>query len=562
MLLLLPCKVQGKLSRDNISLLSQIDRLLEKTSDISMQQEQKLRQLKRQAAEAKTPEEKYWIVRNIFDRYKTYDGDSALVYGNLVNELAMSLSRPDLQNDMMVQSSYTLAAIGMLDRSREVLDKVDYDKLSLKSKVDYLGQKVYLLTHVEQFNRIIPDDGYNPAHVQVVLDSIISIIPADHPEYYYYIAYQALTDPAKARDAIQKVEPHMSQLDYNSQEDAKLAWVVSQLYSLVGDTDGHIKYLALSSIADLNIANREIASLEELSTLLEKEGDLQRANTYIEHCLHCAEQYKNRVRALRVASLQSEISKKYQAQFVEMQQATRRYLIITSILAAILLAATIYIYMQRRRLQASYKKVNAANDEVSTRLKELSDAYAQLAGKNEKLLEMSAELKATNEVLAESDYVKVKCIGSIFAICSQYINKLDDFRRTLTRNLKSGQFDKALRLTESPTLAQNELKEFYAKFDELFLSVYPDFVNDFCALLDPGQPIVLKKEGQLNTELRIFALVRLGITDSVTIANVLHCSVQTVYNKRLKIRNRAIVEKDKFIEIVRTLGKSSRVTDS
>lgn len=542
-----------------MKLLNQVDRLLEQTTDIYQQHEQKLRQLKRQAAEAKTPEEKYWIVKNIFDRYKTYDGDSAMVYGNLVNELAQSLDRPDFLNDMMVQSSYTLAAIGMLDRSREVFEKIDYDKLSLKSKVDYLGQKVYLLTHVEQFNRITPDDGYNPAHVQVVLDSILAIIPKNHPEYHYYIAYQALTEPSKAREAIAKVEPHMAQLDYNSQEDAKLAWVMSQLYSLIGDKEGKMKYLALSTIADLNIANREIASLEELSTMLEQEGDIQRANKYIEHCLHCAEQYKNRVRALRVASLQGEISKKYQAQFIEMQESTHRYLVITSILAAILLIATLYIYMQRRRLQTSYKKINAANDEASTRLKELSAAYSQLAKKNEELLDMSAKLKATNEGLAESDYVKVKCIGSIFAICSQYINKIDDFRRTLTRNLKAGQYDKALRFTESPTLAQNELKEFYAKFDELFLSVYPDFVSDFCALLDPEQPIVLKKEGQLNTELRIFALVRLGITDSVTIANVLHCSVQTVYNKRLKIRSRAIVEKDKFLDIVKTLGKSSRL---
>lgn len=104
--------------------------------------------------------------------------------------------------------------------------------------------------------------------------------------------------------------------------------------------------------------------------MLEKEGDIQRANNYIEHCLHCAEQYKNRVRALRVASLQSAISKKYQAQFIEMQESTRRYLIITAVLAAILLIATLYIYMQRRRLQTSYKKINAANDEASTRLKE------------------------------------------------------------------------------------------------------------------------------------------------------------------------------------------------
>lgn len=139
--LLLPLSSRANISRENMELLNQVDRLLEQTPDIYRQHEQKLGQLKRQASEAKTSEEKYWIVKNIFDRYKTFDGDSAIVYGNLVDELARSLERPDLENDMMVQSSYTLAAIGMLDRSREVFEKIDYDKLSLNSKVDYLGQK-------------------------------------------------------------------------------------------------------------------------------------------------------------------------------------------------------------------------------------------------------------------------------------------------------------------------------------------------------------------------------------------------------------------------------------
>ena len=121
--------------------------------------------------------------------------------------------------------------------------------------------------------------------------------------------------------------------------------------------------------------------------------------------------------------------------------------------------------------------------------------------------------------------------------------------------MKAKQFDEVKALTDSPTMAHNELKEFYHNFDAIFLHVYPDFVNDFNALLQPESRIVLKEGELLNTDLRIYALVRLGINDSVKIAEFLHCSPQTVYNNRLRTRNKAIIPKEEFANTVRSLGK-------
>lgn len=114
------------------------------------------------------------------------------------------------------------------------------------------------------------------------------------------------------------------------------------------------------------------------------------------------------------------------------------------------------------------------------------------------------------------------------------------------------------KMTDSSTLAVNELKEFYSNFDAIFLHIYPDFVSDFNALLQPDKQIIPKEGELLNTELRIYALVRLGISDSVKIAEFLHCSPQTVYNNRLKTRSKAIVPKEHFADIVKSLGKIER----
>ena len=132
---------------------------------------------------------------------------------------------------------------------------------------------------------------------------------------------------------------------------------------------------------------------------------------------------------------------------------------------------------------------------------------------------------------------------------------MDNFRKLVLRKLKANQLDDLIELVDSNTMAQNELKEFYQQFDSIFLNMYPDFVKDFNELLRPEERITVRDNMSLNTELRIYALVRLGINDSVKIAALLHYSPQTVYNNRLRTRNKAIIPKEKFAETVQTLGR-------
>lgn len=195
------------------------------------------------------------------------------------------------------------------------------------------------------------------------------------------------------------------------------------------------------------------------------------------------------------------------------------------------------------------------NQLLNKHIDELSQAHTRLAEINGELQSVNLQLKEANSQLRESNYVKEEYIGYVFAICSNYISKLDEFRKNVNRKIKVKQFDEIKALTDTPTMAQNELKEFYHNFDAIFLHVYPDFVSDFNALLQPEGRIVLKEGELLNTELRIYALVRLGINDSVKIAKFLHCSPQTVYNNRLKTRNKAIIPKEDFADTVRSLGK-------
>ena len=100
--------------------------------------------------------------------------------------------------------------------------------------------------------------------------------------------------------------------------------------------------------------------------------------------------------------------------------------------------------------------------------------------------------------------------------------------------------------------------ELYAKFDSIFLNIYPDFIEEFNNLLVPEERIYPKQDELLTTELRIYALIRLGITDSNKIASFLRYSLRTVYNYRTKVRNKSAVTRGDFEDYVKKIGLKSK----
>ncbi len=558
LLICLPCFTVDAtvLSKDNQQALRELDDLLARSDELEQQKQERIDGLKAKLDRTTGDEERFWVAKSIFDEYQTFDGDSALYYGKRILEMAERLNRPDLQDEIRIIASTIYTSIGLLDEGRSELDKVDPTGLSNDLKIRYMRQQIYLISHENQYKKINSEVEMLPAEGKVVLDSLMRIIPPSHPEYYRYLAYQAMGDPERSRQVLDQVLPVMDQLSYDSQSDATLAWMVARLYDTLGDEEGKVNYLIRSAQADLSISNREIASLEELAVIMDREGELQRAYDYVDHCMVCAERFKNRVRMLRVASLQSEIHRHYHDRFLQLHRADRTHTWLTILFALILLATCVYIYLQRRKLARSYDNLARAKEGITDRLEELSTTYSQLADNNQQMLQMQQQMQQTNTSLEESDRAKARCIGEMLEACSQYLDKVEVFRRSMLRLLKSSQYDKALQLAEDRDDEQALLKEYYKKFDETFLSVYPDFVQDFNRLLQPDQQLLPKEEGRLNTELRIYALIHLGITDSARIADILHCSVQTIYNKRMKTRNRALTSKGTFDHTVENIGRS------
>ena len=209
------------------------------------------------------------------------------------------------------------------------------------------------------------------------------------------------------------------------------------------------------------------------------------------------------------------------------------------ILSFFLVLAIVYTYRQMKRVARIRKELYRTN----IKLNELND---ELQGTNSQLHIVNKELSEANTNLSEANQIKEAYIGHFLDLCSTYINKLEKYQNTLNKKAVEKKLDELYKMLKSSDMINNELKELYENFDNIFLHLYPNFVEEFNSLLLDEEKFVLKPNELLNVELRIFALIRLGITDSSKIASFLHYSANTIYSYRTRVRNKAAVPRDDF----------------
>lgn len=538
-------------------LLATLDSILVQTGELASQKELKIAQLKKKLSNAANFEEEFWINKMLYDESFVFNADSAMKYVDRNIQIATELKKKDWQDEWLINRSFMFAATGLLKEAGEVLEKVDSTSLSDGLKLSYYYQRSYLYSHLGQYmgdQKQVNNKYYN--EFENANKHMLALVRPKDPLYWWCVA--SCNELSPEDSLFSALENVVLSSHHNTRLDAMNAYGLSNMYKRIGDKEKTMIYLIYSAMADLRVCNRDIASLQELSSLLYDAGDIDRAYAYMNYCLKAALLYPNRVRIINISTELDKIYANYQQRDIRWRNSLQNYLYVVTFFSIILVLALIGLYRQTKKLRKSRTELDSANHSLNQHVVELSQMHKQLALANQELQNLNELLRSANQKLQESNDVKEEYIGYVFSICSNYISKLDEYRKNINRKLKTGQFEEARQLTDNSSLTQNELKDFYANFDAIFLQVYPDFVADLNSLLRPEEQILLKDASELNTEVRIYALVRLGINDSVKIADFLHCSPQTVYNHRLRMRNKAIIPKDKFAEAVRLLGRGGK----
>ncbi|MCH5231309.1 MAG: transcriptional regulator [Muribaculaceae bacterium] len=533
--------------------IATLDSLLNIDNEFEIRQLTRIAEIKQKHSQAKTPAEKYFYDDLLYHSFYPMSADSALFYANQSIESAKLTGNREWLTSSIINKSTVLASTGLLKAALEQMDLIDRQNLSKEELIKYYGQMIYLYSRLSNYE----GGKQNRYYIKELLyrDSIMNVIDEQHPEFLWYKAWSLLGTQQNPDSTIDALHVALASSRLNTREDAKKAYALARLYKQKGDLDQYENFLAVSAIIDVRIANSEIAALEDLARYRYKkgEGDIDRSYRYIQYCLDKALSYPNRSRAFGISKSLHKINDTYQAQIQRQQHNTKVFLILVCILAGILILAIIAIILQNKKVNSHRKYLDEANEKLNQKVNQLSEADAKLSEMNRRLLALNDDLKAKNNQLYEANFVKEEYIGYVFNLCSIYLSKIAELKRNIYLKIVKRQYKQIEEETSNIDM-KDELKEFYHSFDTIFLNLYPNFVNDFNSLLDPDKPSVLKEGELLNMELRIYALVRLGINDSVKIAEFLHCAAQTVYNYRLKVRNRSLYDKANFLSRVRSIG--------
>lgn len=287
--------------------------------------------------------------------------------------------------------------------------------------------------------------------------------------------------------------------------------------------------------------------MQALASLLFETGDVEKAYFCIKSSMEDAMFCNARLRTHEVSQIFPIIDTAYQENINKKKAELQIFLFSVTLLSLFLLLAIIYVYLQMRKVA----RIRGKLIETNSRLLDLND---NLQSTIAKLNKANSELNVVNDELSEANKIKEAYIGHFLDLCSTYINKLEKFQNTLNKKASDKKLDELYKMLKSKEMIERELKELYENFDKIFLHLYPNFIEEFNALLLPEEHFTLKTNELLNAELRIFALIRLGITDSSKIASFLHYSANTIYSYRTRVRNKAAVPRDEFEDLVMKIG--------
>lgn len=535
------CRLHAADSSRADSLLLKLDQAIKERPIYMEQKELKLVELKRQLHRQIPDEERFAILGTLLDEYRSFNTDSALHMAEEREQIAIRLGNREYIDNARMNKADVLGMTGMYKEVMDLMRNIHIDRLPVDIHPYYYHiyrtvyglMADYAVTAYEKKLYTELTDKYRDSLLLVNKDNLLihTLIQSDqyNVRNEYDKAIRLLTDYL----ALQKDYEH---------DVAICAYTLSESYRLKGDKEKEKEYLIVSAMADMKTAVREYISLRKLAVLLYQEGDIERVYSYVKICMEDAAACNARLRKLEILEIFPIINDAYQQKTEKQQEQMKWALVSISLLSLFLLLAIFYVYKQMKKEAAARREVIDANK----RLKELND----------ELHLSNAQLKEANHSIAENSYLKEEYIGRYMDQCSVYLEKMDNYRRSLGKIAATGNVEELYKNIKSSKFIEGELKEFYTNFDNTFLQLFPTFVEDFNALLADDEQISLKAGERMNTELRIFALIRLGITDSVKIAQFLRYSVTTIYNYRTKVRNKAAGDRDLLEQEVMTIGKS------
>ncbi|MCM1337440.1 MAG: DUF6377 domain-containing protein [Candidatus Amulumruptor caecigallinarius] len=462
-------------------------------------------------------EEKLVAADRLYSAYNSFDLDSAAHYAIVRARLATELGLRKRASEAWLNNAIVNLSQGHEEAAREGI---------VKAAPDTVFPEVQRLYYdaMESNARL---QGQDPAQWMARLSETLDSTSTR----WVYNESNLLRTTGRYREALQMLADHDSLVTSTPHHRAITAYLRGQLLLACGDSTAALKQLTMSATHDLTVPVRDYKSFYELIQLLLAKGDVTRAHSYINFAIDDARSARVLDNLYAVNELMPAIVKAREKEIAEQRRHALWFGIALAALAVALACALIIVYRSRTVAETQRRKAVALNRQL-----ELS---------NDNMEEANEGLRRLNSELKESNDVKNAYLMQYFNLCSQYLGRSEQLTSAISAAARSRGIEgveKVLAHIDS----ERDVREFYANFDTTFLQLFPHFVSRFNELIEPASHLKLRSDGTMPNELRTFALIRLGVTDSAQIATFLRRSVSTIYNYRVKLRNAALGERSTF----------------
>ena len=522
------------------SLTRELNNVIRQRDTYLAEKEASLMELYCRLGTAKDDYARFNTMNELYNEYLSFNTDSA--HSMCTHQLALAEKIGD--RNMIVHarlnSANIFCAVGMYTEASRIIEHISGSDVPEYLLPHYFHVKRTLYGRFADYAAFAPERRLYMDLTNSCRDSLMAV---NFPGSLPYIISKAdkMNHTGNPAGAVEVLTAYLDSVALGEHDMAMFAWTLAESYGLLGDRERRKEMLLRSSISDLKSCVREYASVGDLAMMMYEEGDIDRAYKLMTMALDDAVACNARQRIIEINNLYPRLN----ARYVETVQSQKRTLIMAVAAITVMFAVLIVLLINTRR---QMQKISRAR-------KETEDAYEKLNELANRLKRSNDELSDANSAIAEISEMKEVYIGRYMDQCLEYIDKLDTYRKTIGKYLNAGKMDELKKTVKSSAMVDDELKAFYEQFDKSFLSLFPTFVEDFNRLLLPQEAILPKKEGCLNAELRIFALIRLGITDSDRIAKFLRYSLTTIYNYRTRVRNKAAGDRNLLEQEVAQIGR-------
>lgn len=524
------CKKNDSKGNSPADLYKLVDNEIEQRDLYTEKKEKHLDSLRNTLNSVSGTRQKLALSNQLINEYEAFISDSALAYISRSQQLASELGDTKEYTRLEIKKADVASHAGLFSEAHAMLRNLDRASLDSTLLADYYAAYCSLYQYETEY---LPEGeySYRTGNLRdIYTDSLVRISKQDSFDYIINWASKQINQGN--RDAAKKMlEENLSKYKPGSRYYSILASILAYLHKTEGNSDEHHRYLALTVISDLKGAVKENMAIRELATEVFEDGDIDRANRYLKVSFDDANFYSARMRNAQSSQMLPIIDKAYDTRQHSLQRRLAISLGLISILFLAVMAGVLKIYSQMKRISEANKKIGKKNEELSV---------------------MSERLKEMNLQLANSNQTTQEYAGLFMEYCSLNINDLQKYHTALRKLAVQGNVKGILKKLDASDVASETLKTFYSKFDEAILNIYPAFVDKVNSLLRPDSRIQLKSGEKLNTELRIIALMRIGINDSDKIAEFLRCSLATVYTYKSKIKKKAI-NPDEFEREIMTI---------